>query len=90
MAMAVDQLRRTETSHRPFQFSLLALFGWVTFAALMFWLSTFGVLGVILAIAVSKHVLVALLCMWHARQGRGRGSAPTAAERDAGASKVAV
>ena len=55
-------------AERPFQFSLLTLFGWVTFAAVMFWLSTFGVLGVILAVAVSKHVLVAQLCMWQSRR----------------------
>lgn len=62
------------------QFSLLTLFGWVTFAALIFWLASLGVLGCVLAVAILKHVLVAWLCMWYmkdkaritSRQGAGQ------------------
>ena len=42
---------------------------WVAFAALNFWLCSLGAWGVILAVVIDKHVLVAYVC-WAARVDR--------------------
>jgi hypothetical protein len=42
---------------------------WVAFAAVNFWLCSLGAWGVILAVVIDKHVLVAYLC-WAARVDR--------------------
>lgn len=42
---------------------------WVAFAAVNFWLCSLGAWGVILAVVIDKHVLVAYFC-WAARVDR--------------------
>ena len=47
----------------PFQFGISSLMWLVAFAALNFWMFSFGAWGVILALAIDKHLLVAYFCM---------------------------
>ena len=56
-------------SHRPFQFGISNMMWWVAFAAVNFWLCSLGAWGVILAVVIDKHVLVAYVC-WAARVDR--------------------
>jgi hypothetical protein len=56
---------------RPFQFGISTLMVWVAFAAFNFWLCSFGAWGVIVAVVIDKHVLVAYLC-WRLQVDRRR------------------
>lgn len=49
-------------NRRRFQFSLADLLWLVVFAACNFWMFRFGPIGVIIAIVIDKHILVAYLC----------------------------
>src|SRR6059036_3264420 len=48
---------------RPVQFGLSTVLYLVAFAAFNFWLFSLGAWGVIVAVVIDKHVLVAYLCM---------------------------
>lgn len=57
------------TNHRPYQFGLSSMMWWVAFSAVNFWLFTLGAVGIIVAVVIDKHVLVAYLC-WAAQVDR--------------------
>ena len=73
---------------RPcYQFGLSSLMWLGLFAALNCWMCTLGRWGVILAIVIDKHVLVAYLC-WRVRidtrrclSGEGEDESPAAADQ---------
>jgi hypothetical protein len=56
-------------SHKPYQFGISNMMWWVAFAAFNCWLCSLGAWGIILAVVIDKHVLVAYLC-WAARVDR--------------------
>ena len=62
--------------HQPNQFGISSLMWWVAFAAFNCWLWSLGAWGIIVAVVIDKHVLVAYLC-WAARVDR-RNSQPIA------------
>ena len=55
--------------HRPYQFGISSLMWWVAFAAFNCWLCSLGAWGIIVAVVIDKHVLVAFLC-WAAQVDR--------------------
>jgi hypothetical protein len=69
-------------NQRPYQFGIAHLMWCVAFAAMNFWLCSLGAWGVILAIVIDKHVLVAYVC-WAARVDRRDKKPPTVEVRQA-------
>ena len=63
---------------RPLQYGISTLMTWVAFAAVNCWLCTLGAWGIIVAVVIDKHVLVACLCWRLQVDRRERAGCPAA------------